>query len=64
MTTPLPPGNESATLLAELIDCLAPARLARNPKTGESVPVGEHGRVHFKPGLQLRDCINIAFLNS
>ena len=35
-----------------------PARLARNPKTGESVSVGEHGRVHFKPGLALRERIN------
>ena len=41
-----------------------PARLARNPKTGESVTVGEHGRVHFKPGLQLRDRIHTAFLSS
>ena len=35
-----------------------PARLARNPKTGESVPVGEHGWVHFKPGSELRERIN------
>ena len=41
-----------------------PARLARNPKTGESVAVGEHGWVHFKPGLELRDRIHTAFLNS
>jgi integration host factor subunit beta len=41
-----------------------PARLARNPKTGASVPVREHGRVHFKPGLELRDRIHTAFLNS
>lgn len=39
------------------------ARLARNPKTGESVPLGEHGRIHFKPDLQLRDRIHTAFLN-
>jgi integration host factor subunit beta len=42
----------------------SPARLARNPKTGASVLVGEHGRVHFKPGLELRDRIHTAFLNS
>ena len=41
-----------------------PARLARNPKTGESVTVGEHGWVHFKPGLELRDRIHTAFLKS
>ena len=34
------------------------ARRARNPKTGESVQVGEHCRVHFKPGAPLRDRLN------
>jgi integration host factor subunit beta len=34
------------------------ARRARNPKTGESVQVGENRRVHFKPGLPLRDRLN------
>lgn len=33
-------------------------RLTRNPKTGEPVQLGEHYRVHFKPGLALRERIN------
>ena len=33
-------------------------RLTRNPMTGEPVQLGEHGRVHFKPGLALRDRLN------
>lgn len=33
-------------------------RAARNPKTGESVELGNHCRVHFKPGLELRERVN------
>ena len=31
------------------------ARLARNPKTGESIPVSEKRIPHFKPGKLLRE---------
>ena len=31
------------------------ARLARNPKTGEQVPVSEKRMPHFKPGKLLRE---------
>jgi integration host factor subunit beta len=33
-------------------------RLTRNPLTGEPVQLGEHYRLHFKPGLALRDRLN------
>ena len=37
---------------------LKPARLARNPRTGESVNVAAKNVVVFKPGKELRDRIN------
>ena len=33
-------------------------RSARNPKTGEHVELGNLCRVHFKPGLELRERVN------
>ena len=36
-------------------------RQGRNPKTGESVDVDNLCRVHFKPGLKLRERVNAAF---
>ena len=33
-------------------------KLARNPKTGESVPLGERHVVHFKPGKELRQLVD------
>ena len=33
-------------------------RAARNPKNGEPVELGNHCRVHFKPGLELRKRVN------
>jgi integration host factor subunit beta len=33
-------------------------KLARNPKTGESVPLGERYAVHFKPGKELRELVD------
>jgi integration host factor subunit beta len=35
-----------------------PARLARNPKTGETVNLPAKVRLHFKPGLELRDRVD------
>ena len=35
-----------------------PPRLARNPKTGESVDLPAKTVVHFKPGKQMRDRVN------
>ncbi|MCE2423498.1 MAG: integration host factor subunit beta [Pseudomonadales bacterium] len=35
-----------------------PARVGRNPKTGEAVGVGGKYAPHFKPGKQLRDRVN------
>lgn len=35
-----------------------PARNARNPKTGESVPLPAKAVVHFKPGKEMRDRID------
>lgn len=35
-----------------------PPRLARNPKTGERVPVPEKRVPHFKPGVELRQRVN------
>ena len=34
------------------------ARLGRNPKTGESVPVPAKAIPHFKPGKALREAVN------
>lgn len=36
-----------------------PPRLARNPKTGDRVPVPEKRVPHFKPGTELRDRVNL-----
>jgi integration host factor subunit beta len=33
-------------------------KLARNPKTGESVPLGARYAVHFKPGKELRELVD------
>jgi integration host factor subunit beta len=33
---------------------IRPARIARNPRTGESVKVAEKRKVNFKAGLELR----------
>jgi integration host factor subunit beta len=35
-----------------------PPRTARNPKTGEPVQLGNHCRVRFKPGLELKEMVN------
>ncbi len=35
-----------------------PARVGRNPKTGESVNVPEKHTPHFKPGKDLRERVN------
>lgn len=35
-----------------------PARLARNPKTGESVQLPVKTVVHFKPGKQMRERVD------
>lgn len=35
-----------------------PARIARNPKTGESVSLTAKAVAHFKPGKQMRDRVN------
>ncbi|MFI3221636.1 MAG: integration host factor subunit beta [Methylococcaceae bacterium] len=35
-----------------------PSRLARNPKTGESVQLPEKTVMHFKPGKQMRDRVD------
>ncbi|MFI3187035.1 MAG: integration host factor subunit beta [Methylococcaceae bacterium] len=35
-------------------------RLARNPKTGESVNLPAKVRLHFKPGKELKDRVNAA----
>jgi integration host factor subunit beta len=36
-----------------------PPRLARNPKTGESVQLAAKAAVHFKPGKEMRDRVNV-----
>lgn len=36
------------------------ARKSRNPKTGESINMIAKSRVHFKPGLAMRDKVNAA----
>lgn len=35
-------------------------RIGRNPKSGESVSLGEKYVPHFKPGKELRDRVNAA----
>lgn len=35
-----------------------PARIGRNPKTGESVPLPAKFAPHFKPGVELRKRVN------
>ncbi len=35
-----------------------PARMARNPKTGEQVPVAAKNAPKFKPGKGLKDAVN------
>jgi integration host factor subunit beta len=35
-------------------------RIGRNPKSGESVSLGEKYVPHFKPGKELRDRVNTA----
>ncbi|RKZ85282.1 MAG: integration host factor subunit beta [Gammaproteobacteria bacterium] len=37
-----------------------PARVGRNPKSGESVTLDEKYVPHFKPGKELRDRVNTA----
>lgn len=37
-----------------------PARIGRNPKSGESVTLEEKHVPHFKPGKELRDRVNNA----
>ncbi|MBT3308514.1 MAG: integration host factor subunit beta [Gammaproteobacteria bacterium] len=39
-----------------------PARMGRNPKTGESVALQEKYVPHFKPGKELRERVNDAWL--
>jgi len=38
---------------------LRPARIGRNPKSGEKVMVPEKSVPHFKPGKELRKRVNI-----
>ena len=35
-----------------------PARIGRNPKTGDSVALTGKHVPHFKPGKELRECVN------
>lgn len=35
-----------------------PARMGRNPKTGDSVPLDSKYVPHFKPGKELRERVN------
>ena len=37
-----------------------PARIARNPKTGESLSLPAKVAVHFKPGKEMRDRVDTA----
>ena len=37
-----------------------PARIARNPKTGESLSLPAKVKVHFKPGKEMRDRVDAA----
>lgn len=34
-------------------------RIAHNPKTGEQVSLSERRVVHFKPGVELRERVNV-----
>ncbi len=38
------------------------SRIGRNPKTGESVHLGERFVVHFKPGKELKERVNKSML--
>jgi integration host factor subunit beta len=38
---------------------LRPPRLARNPRTGESMAMGETRKTHFKPAKELRDRVDL-----
>jgi integration host factor subunit beta len=40
------------------------ARIGRNPKTGNSVVLDAKAVPHFKPGKELREAVNTAFLES
>ena len=40
------------------------ARVGRNPKTGESVVLDSKAVPHFKPGKELREAVNSAFLDA
>ena len=37
---------------------IRPARLGRNPKTGEEVQVPERATLYFRPGTELRERVN------
>jgi integration host factor subunit beta len=37
-----------------------PARISRNPKTGEAVNLPAKVKVHFKPGKEMRERVNAA----
>jgi integration host factor subunit beta len=37
-----------------------PPRIARNPKTGEAVNLLAKVAIHFKPGKEMRDRVNVA----
>ncbi len=37
-----------------------PARIARNPKSGEAVNLPAKVTIHFKPGKEMRDRVNAA----
>ena len=37
-----------------------PARVARNPKSGEAVNLPAKATIHFKPGKEMRDRVNAA----
>ena len=37
-----------------------PARIARNPRTGETVDLPAKVKVHFKPGKEMRDRVDAA----
>jgi integration host factor subunit beta len=42
---------------------LRPERIARNPKTGETIRKPSKYSVHFKPGKEMRDRVNILKAN-
>lgn len=37
-----------------------PAKMGRNPKTGETVKVAARASIHFKPGLELREKVKLS----